>query len=160
MNHGTTRFEGRDEFRDRIRAAVTTGAEQGWREAIFCDPDFADWPLGEREMETTLHTWAKAGGSFTIVAQRWDEVLRRHARFVSWRERWAHLIDCRVCKSADPLSFPSAFWSPALVLQRLDVERSTCIESSEPRRRVELRETLDQALRSSAPGFPATTLGL
>ncbi|MEO8249590.1 MAG: hypothetical protein ABI589_09480 [Burkholderiales bacterium] len=160
MSHDTIRFEGRDEFRERIRDALATGATHGWREAILCDADFADWPLGEREVESSLHAWAKAGGRFTLIAQRWDEVLRRHARFVNWRERWSHLIECRVCKNADPLSFPSAIWSPALMLLRLDVERCTCIESADSQRRVELRETLEQALHSSAPGFPATTLGL
>ena len=52
-------------------------------------------------------------------------------------------------------------WSPHWVMHRLDPERCVGVTGSEPDRRVLLRETLNEWVRSkSAPGFPASTLGL
>jgi hypothetical protein len=66
-----------------------------------------------------------------------------------------------VSPAADPLDIPSVLWSPGWVLQRLDPERSVGVTGTEPERRVLVRETLNEWVRSkSAPGFAATTLGL
>ena len=89
-----------------------------------------------------------------------DEVVRQHARFVTWRGTWSHIIDARACASADPLELPSAIWTPAWVMQRLDPERCNGVSGSEPQRRLLLRESLNEWLGKSSPAFPATTLGL
>ena len=96
-----------------------------------------------------------------MLAGSYDEIVRRHARFVRWRGTWDHIITCRRSPSADPLEIPSALWSPHWVLQRLDPDRCVGVTGTEPDRRVLLRETLSEWLRSkSTPGFPASTLGL
>ena len=87
--------------------------------------------------------------------------LRRHPRFVRWRGTWDHKITCRRSPAANAADIPSALWSPTWVLHRLDAERCVGVTGDEPNRRVLLRETLDEwLLRRSAPGFPATVLGL
>lgn len=154
------RFEGRNTFQQLVRDALATAAREGWREIILADADFGDWPLGERAVAQALHDWSASGRRCVLLAKRYDEVLRRHARFVQWRRTWSHIIDARGCPSADILEMPSAIWSPAWVLQRLDLERSNGYTGAEPERRLALHELLDEWLRKSSPAFPATTLGL
>jgi hypothetical protein len=96
-----------------------------------------------------------------MLAVNFDDVVRRHARFVQWRGTWDHIITCRKSPSADPLDLPSVLWSPTWVMQRLDPERCVGVSGVEPDRRVLVRETVSEWLRSkSSPGFPSTTLGL
>jgi hypothetical protein len=153
-------FAGRNTFQQLVRDALACAAREGWREIILCDPDFADWPLGERAVAQSLQAWSAAGRRCTLLARRYDEVVRRHARFVNWRTTWSHIVEARGCASADPLELPSAIWSPAWVMQRLDPERSIGISGSEPERRLMLGESLQAWLQKSSPSFPATTLGL
>ncbi|MCJ0762642.1 hypothetical protein [Variovorax terrae] len=154
------RFSGREEFRQRVRDALACAAREGWREIIVSDATFEDWPLGERAVAQALQDWCVAGRRFIMLAQRYDEVVRQQARFVTWRQTWSHLITCWRCASADALELPSALWSPGWVMQRLDPVRSIGVSGREPERRVLLRESLDEWLREATPGFPSTTLGL
>ena len=154
------RFSGRTDFTEMIRRAFAAAAEQGWREIIVCDPDFDDWPLGERAVVQALNDWSKTGRTFTMLARNYDEVLRRHARFVTWRRTWAHIIECRANGSAPADDLPSALLGPGWVFERLDLQRCTGMAGSEPARRVALRERLNERLLKSSPAFPATTLGL
>jgi hypothetical protein len=154
------RFTGRTEFTDMIRQAFAVAAQQGWREIIVCDPDFEDWPLGERVVVQALNDWSKTGRKFTMLAGNYDEVLRKHARFVTWRRTWAHIVECRASASAAADETPSALLGPGWVFERLDPQRCTGVAGSEPARRVALRERLNERLLKSSPAFPATTLGL
>ncbi len=154
------RFAGREAFQQLVRDALARAAHEGWREIILCDADFEDWPLGERAVAQSLQDWSNAGRRCTLLARRYDAVARRHARFVSWRRTWSHIIEARACASADPLDFPSAIWSPGWAMQRIDPERCNGISGSEPERRVLLRENLKEWLLKSSPAFPATALGL
>jgi hypothetical protein len=154
------RFSGPTEFAEYIRLALATAAAQGWREIILCDRSFEDWPLGERAVAQSLNVWSKSGRKLTMLAKNYDEVLRRHARFVTWRRTWAHIVECRGNTSLSADDFPSALWSPVWVCQRLDLERCRGIAGFEADRRVALRERLDECLRRSTPAFPATTLGI
>ncbi len=151
------RFEGRSEFGALIRHAFAAAASQGWREIILSDSNFEDWPLGERVVAQALHNWSKSGRKLTMLAQNYDEITRRHARFVTWRRTWAHIVDCRRCAADD---LPSAFWSPGWVFERLDLAHSTGIAGAGSARRVALKERLDEKLLRSTPSFAATTLGL
>jgi hypothetical protein len=154
------RFEGREAFQQLVRDALAAAAREGWREVILSDADFGDWPLGERAVAESLQAWSASGRRCTLLARRWDEVVRRHPRFVNWRVKWAHIIDARGCRSADPLEMPSAIWSPGWVMRRLDPERCNGYAGAEPERRLLLREDLQEWLRQSAPSFAANTLGL
>ena len=154
------RFEGREEFRQLIRDALATAAREGWRELILSDASFEDWPLGERAVAEALQSWSKSGRKCTLLAKRYDGVLRQHARFVKWRGTWSHIITAVACPSADALELPSAIWSPVWVMERRDIERSNGYCGGEAERRVALRESLSEWLLRSTPAFPATTLGL
>lgn len=154
------RFGGRVEFQQLVRDALATAASEGWQELVLSDATFEDWPLGERVVEESLNAWARTGRRCILLAQHYDEMPRRHARFVSWRKRWEHIVEARGWRSADPQDFPSAIWCPSWMLHRLDPERSNGIATFDAQRRLQLRETLDECLRRSGPAFPASTLGL
>lgn len=154
------RFSGRDAFADLIRQALATAAAQGWREIILCDPDFEDWPLGERAVAQALNDWSKTGRRLTMLAENYDALARRHARFVSWRRTWAHIVECRQAQVAQPDSLSSALWSPGWVFERLDLPRCSGMAGSEVARRVALKERLNEVLLHSSPAFSASTLGL
>jgi len=154
------RFEGPTEFAELIRLAFAAAAAQGWRNIIICDSTFEDWPLGERAVAQSLNDWSSSGRKLTMLAKNYNQVMRRHARFVTWRRKWAHIIECRANAAISPDDMPSALWSPAWVFQRLDLTRSTGVSGTEAARRVALRERLDECLKFSSPAFAATTLGL
>ena len=154
------RFEGREAFQGLVRDALACAAREGWREIIRCDADFSDWPLGERAVAQSLQDWSASGRRCTLLARRWDEAIRRHARFVTWRRTWAHIIDARACPSAGEIELPSAIWSPHWVMQRVDPERNNGFSGSEPERRLLLREAINEWLLRSSPSFPAHVVGL
>ncbi len=154
------RFEGRVEFQNLVRSTFEIAARDGWREIIISDSTFFDWPLGERAVAESLNEWSHSSRKITILARRYDDLIRRHARFVTWRKTWAHIIECRACPSVEEMSFPSAIWSNAWSLRRLDLERSTGVCGDQPDRRQALKEVLDEHLRISSPSFPSSTLGL
>ena len=154
------RFSGRSEFAALVRQAMVAAAAQGWREMIWCDPDFGDWPLGERAVAQALNDWAGSGRKLTLLASHYDAVLRQHARFVTWRQTWAHVVECRKSGAASRGCLPSAFWSPAWVFERLDSPRCTGVAGADLVRRIALKERLSEHLLSSSAGFSATVLGL
>jgi hypothetical protein len=158
LPHG--RFDGRGAFTQMVRDALACAAAEGWRELILADASFADWPLGERAVAESLQAWSASGRRCILLARRYDDVLRLHARFVGWRQTWSHIVEARGYPSADALEVPSVIWSPAWVMRRLDVERCHGVAGMEPERRVAVRELIDGWLHKSAPAFASTTLGL
>lgn len=154
------RFEGPTEFANLIRLAFAAAAAQGWREIIICDTTFEDWPLGERAVAQSLNDWSGSGRKLTMLAKNYSEVMRRHARFVTWRRTWSHIIECRANTAISLDDLPSALWSSDWVFQRLDLARSTGYSGEEAARKVALKERLDECLKLSSPSFAATTLGL
>jgi len=153
-------FTGPKEFAQLIRDAIRQASADGWTEMVWCDATFEDWPLREREVIETLDSWAKRGRKLTLLACRFDAMPRLHPRFVTWRVRWDHILECRVCRDVDESEMPSALWSPSWALRRLDLERCTGVAGYEPRRRLLLQEELEERKRQSGPGFPASVLGL
>ena len=153
-------FAGRADFQQLIRDAIQTAADEGWREMIWFDLSFDDWPLGERSVEASLQAWSKTGRKLTIVAKRFDTVLAKHHRFVQWRKQWSHIIEARAVSSASEEEFPSMLWSPGWALHRLQPTWSKGITSTDPARRLEIKELMADWLSKSAPAFAATTLGL
>lgn len=157
------RFDGREAFDAVLRNALSSAAQQGWKEIVFCDSDFADWPLGERASIDALQAWCAGGRRLLMLAQRYDILERAHARFVPWRRMWDHLIECRALRTSGPVlsaEVPSAIWTPTWFAHRIDPERSRGVCSHEARARRELREAIDERWRLAKPAFPASTLGL
>lgn len=164
-DHGSSlpvgRFEGREAFRQLVRDAFTCAVREGWPEMVLCDADFGDWPLGEPQVVEQLHQWSGHRRSLTILAANFDVVSRMHPRFVQWRVRWDHLIVARKVRAIGNLDVPSVLWSGRWALQRLDPVRSNGVTVHDAERLARQREQIDEWLQSrSAPGFPASVLGL
>jgi hypothetical protein len=156
------RYAGREAFRQLLRAGLALATRVGAPELILSDPDFSDWPLGERALVQALHDWALAGSrrKVTLLAANYDEVVRRQPLFVKWRVQWAHKIECRRWREDDPLALHSLLWTPQWVMRRQDLDRCTGPASCDPRVRAALREQIGEWLRRSTLGFPASVSGL
>lgn len=156
-------FAGRDTFRQCVRDVLALAASQQWPEIILSDPDFADWPLGEQVVAQNLNEWSKTGRSLTLLASQYELVQARHARFVDWRKRWSHIVNCRRLSSRNGTGIaavPSVVWTPDWVVQRTAIEKCIGVCTQSLWRRTEIRETLDNSLKQSSPGFAASVLGL
>lgn len=153
-------FDGRLAFREHLQTVLAAAARHNWREIILSDPDFDDWPLGERAIVDALQAWAAAGRSFVLLAQRFDLFEREHARFVTWRRMWSHIIECRACNGPGLPEVPSAIWTPSWFLHRIDIDHGRGVCGSAPEGRRAVRERIDECLRHARPGFAASTLGL
>ena len=153
-------FAGPTAFADHVRLALGQAQQAGWQEMVWSDATFEDWPLYEQGVVEALDGWAQRGRRLIVLAHHFDAMRRVHHRFVTWRIRWDHVVECRVCRGVEASEFPSVLWTPTWSMRRLDLGRSTGVASTEARMRVLLREELEERRRQSAPGFPASTLGL
>ena len=153
-------FDGRHAFRAHLQTALSAAARQNWREIVLSDPEFDDWPLGERAIVDALQAWSAAGRRFVLLAQRFGVFEREHARFVHWRRMWGHIVECRACDGPGLPDVPSAIWTPSWFLHRIDIDHGRGVCGRAPEGRRALRERLDECLRHARPGFPASTLGL
>lgn len=156
----TGRLLGRQVFVDTVRKAFEAAADEGWNHITLSDPDFADWPLGERAVVDALHRWAKRGRTLKMLARNYDQIRLLHPRFVQWRVTWSHLVEAHACVGAAGAELPSAMGSPVWTLERLDPLRNTLVASRDAERRVVLQERVNECWLRSSPSFPASQLGL
>jgi len=154
------RLEGRQVFADLVRQTMFCAAREGWTHIILSDPDFADWPLGDRAVVEALQDWAGRGRHIQFLARDFGPLRQLHPRLVQWRVKWSHLVQAHACSSLVGTELPSAIWSPGWTMERLDVLRCTMVATVDARRRLALKERLDACWVMGSPSFPATTLGL
>jgi hypothetical protein len=153
-------FAGPKEFAQLVRDAIACAGRDGWTEMVWSDPSFEDWPLREKLVVDLLTAWSHTGRRLVLLANGFDSVQRHQSRFVAWRKTWDHIVECRVSKGRDAEDLPSAIWSPQWAMRRMDTVHSKGVAGSDAQRRVSLKQELDECLRQSSVGFPATTLGL
>jgi hypothetical protein len=151
----------RNEFLDALRFSFEEVADKGSREIWLCDNDFADWPLGERAVVEQLQRWALSSRKLTLMARTFDEVARRHARWVEWRRNWSHIVSCRTNTELGTGEFPTLFVAYGTVSVRLaDATHHRGRLSHEKADEQRCKELLDVVLQRSEEAFPATTTGL
>jgi hypothetical protein len=151
----------RGEFHDALKQALADIAAIGCREVFFSDADFTDWPLSDAAVIDSLTQWARSHRRLTLLAQQFDELARRHGRWVEWRRRWSHLVECRVNTELEASKVPTLLLAPSLVVVRLvDKLHYRGSVSHDPADLLQSRETLDAVLQRSEESFPVTTLGL
>ena len=156
-----TAIDGRGAFQAAVRDALAEAAASGWREIWLCDPDFAHWPLGERGVVDSLTQWAGAHRRLTLVALHFDELARRHQRWVRWRMHWAHVVTCRGLPELQADDVPAVLLAPGVfTLVLADPLRFRGLASRDPAVGLRMRERIDAVLQRSVETFPATTLGL
>lgn len=154
------RFSGPAEFASVIQGALAQAAIQGWREMVWSDANFEDWPLRDASVLQSLQTWARPGRRLVMLAHSFESMRRYHPRFVAWRIRVDALFECRKCTGAEATVLPCALTGPAWAMRRQDLISNTTVASIEPRWCAEVRAAQEACRRQSTPGFPATTLGL
>lgn len=151
----------RSQFHQALRDAFAEAAAAGSRALWLVDPDFADWPLGERAVVDCLHEWAASSRHLHMLAQNFDEVARRHARWVAWRRQWAHIVSCRTNTEIESAAIPTLFMaSDTLIVRLSDVVHHRGRVSHTKAEEVHCRELIDAVLQHSEEAFPATTTGL
>ena len=149
------------DFQEAVRFALVEAADAGGREMLLIDPDFADWPLGEPEVVDSLVRWALPHRRMVVVAAGFEELQRRHPRWVAFRRHYAHVVDCRTPDEADAGSLSTLL----LVSDVLGLRMSGTVQgrgrlTRERTDLVQWRDAVDALLQRSMPAFPATTLGL
>ena len=157
-----TEISTRSGFQAAIREAVDRAAARGARELCFVDDTFADWPLNEIAIVDRLTHWAGAQRRLVVLARRYDEVVRRHPRWVQWRRTWAHVVQCRAASvEANEAPLQSLLLAQGVrTVWLVDPLRHRGFASSDPADALRWREPLDALLQRSEEAFGATTLGL
>lgn len=154
-------IESLSEFQDALRDAFAVLARADCREVWISDPTFAEWPLGERAVVEALSAWAMSHRKMTVLALNYDEVPRRHPRWVQWRRQWAHVVDCRTVDEFDSADVPTLLLIPGALVLRLvpgdTVRGSVSTDLGDIERAYEM---IDAIAQRSHAGFPASTLGL
>ena len=151
----------RSEFHDALRAALADAANHGARELWLCDNDYADWPLGERAVVESFAQWAASSRRLTLVARHFDDVARRHPRWVEWRRTWSHIVTCRTNTEVASGEFPTVLVAVGTVTVRLSdtvhhrgrIAHDKCEE-------LRCKEMIDAVLQRSEEAFPASVTGL
>ncbi|MFM2111399.1 MAG: hypothetical protein RLZZ271_59 [Pseudomonadota bacterium] len=154
------RVEGRKLFQELVPLFIEEAARLGWNQLYWMDPDFSDWPLGDRRTYAALQSWSRKGRRMYIHAHRFDVLMSTHHRFVNWRRQWAHIVECWQCPQSDAADFPSTMYSSGWSLRRLDRGLNLCVISAIPEQLQALEELRQDWLEKSVPGFPAHVLGL
>lgn len=158
----STAIDGREAFRAALIATLDQAVQQGVRRIWLCDPDFAAWPLGQSDCVDALSRWVAGADRLTVIAASFSHVAAHCPRWVAWRRRWSHKVDCRQLREGEPLVLPSMLYAPPLVaLRMLDLTRYT--RGRLLHGEADLAacgELTDAILQHSEEGFPLTTIGL
>ncbi len=149
-------------------AAVSWGFSRAMREdgrsrRIICvDRDFRDWPLDAPELHAQLTSWLKgAQRQLVLLGAHFDEMPRRHPRFVGWRRHFAHAVFPYAAPEDLAAQLPTLLLDDDGTLVRLiDPVHWRGRASADERSALPWREQIDAVLQRSEAAFPAQSLGL
>lgn len=159
-------FAGRADFERLVVETLAWASEQGCRELHAWDVSFEDWPLSEAAVLAALTGWARHGRQLHLLALQYDDIGRRHPRFVRWRRDYAHCVTARAVEpelrlEAAPESLLLAIGPESSVSLRLfDRHLWRGEVSLEPAQRLRGLEWFDALAQRSSDSFAPTTLGL
>lgn len=162
QTNGPLKIDSAASFEAAVHWAFGTAFARGARRIVCVDPDFADWPLDAPALLEGLSAWLRTPQRrLVLLADRWDEMPRRHPRFVAWRPDWVHAV-----QTLSPTP-GSDFVLPTLLLDDEDLVLRVA-DRVHWRGRAELdrrdahawRDEIDAVLQRSEPAFPAYHLGL
>jgi hypothetical protein len=143
-------------WRDQLLAALARGEHD-----ILCsDLDFRDWPWNEAAVVDALTAWAGPGRRLVLLAEHYDEVQRRHPRFVQWRRSFGHVLEAWSPIELEPDDMPGLLLAGRSVVELLDRASWRARLSHDTPDVSRCRHQLDALLQRSQPAFAATTLGL
>lgn len=151
-----------------FKAAVSWGFTRAMREGgrsrrILCvDRDFADWPLDAPELHAQLTAWLKgAQRQLVLLGATFDEMPRRHPRFVGWRRHFTHAVFPFAAPEDIAAQLPTLLLDDDATLVRLiDAVHWRGRASADERSALPWREQIDAVLQRSEAAFPVQSLGL
>lgn len=154
--------------RSGFAQAVLWGFERAMREGgrsrrILCvDRDFALWPLDRPELHAQLTAWLKgAQRQLVLLGATFDDVPRRHPRFVAWRRQFTHAVFPFAAPEDIAATLPTLLLDDEGTMVRLiDAVHWRGRASAEERDALPWREQIDAVLQRSEAAFPAQSLGL
>lgn len=159
-------FSGRADFERLLVDAFAWAAEQGCRELHAWDASFADWPLSDASALAALTAWARHGRQLHLLAAQFDDVVRRHPRFVRWRRDFGHCVTARAVEpelklGGAPESLLLAVGANgSLSLRLFDRHLWRGEVSRDAGQRQRGLEWFDALAQRSCEAFAPTTLGL
>jgi hypothetical protein len=154
------RIDGRSEFTAAVRSSLVHAVRHRERELCLVDHDFDVWPLDDNEVLDALMHWARLPQRrLILVASHFDNVMRRFARFTTWRGNFAHVVEAFVT-DVEPSQVPSLLLAGPASLMLADRLRWRGHALSSDKEVADWREVVDVLLQRSEPGFAANTLGL
>jgi hypothetical protein len=149
------------EFQAALREALAEAAGAGSRELWLSDIDFAEWPLGEREVVASFERWAASSRRITLIANHFDALARLHPRWVTWRRKWSHIVSCRTNTEIEASDIPTVLIALGTASVRLsDVTHHRGRIARDRGEELRCKELIDAVLQRSEEGFPATSTGL
>ncbi len=149
-------------FAAAVRWGFETAFTRGARRIVTVDRDFAQWPLDDPALLESLTRWLKRPQrQWVLLAATYDEMARRHPRFVRWRADWAHAISPYAPPPEDRVELPSLLVDDGpVVVQLFDAVHWRGRALLDAREARSWRENLDALLQRSGPEFPVSRLGL
>ncbi len=142
--------------------SLQTSIARNARRIVWSDPSFRDWPLDDPALLDALAGWVRLPlRKLVLLAQDFDELPRRHPRFVTWRRSWSHAVEAWSPAEESTETVPALAVDDGPVgLELLDAERwrgRAALDAHDGRR---WRERIDALLQQSEPAMPVDRLGL
>ena len=159
-------FAGRADFQRLIVEALSWASEAGLRELHAWDASFVDWPLSDAQALSALTAWAGPGRQLHLLALQYDDIARRHPRFVRWRRDFAHCVTARAVEpelrleSAPESLLLAVGVAGCLSLRLFDRHLWRGELSLDVAQRQRGLEWFDVVAQRSSDSFAPTTLGL
>ncbi len=155
-------FESAAGLADALHRVLRHATERDARVLQWCDEDFSAWPLGDAAFVDQLTRWVRGGPrELLLVAAGFDDLQRRHPRFVRWRQDWAHVITCLEPAERRPDPLPTLWLDSAdQVVRVFDRVHWRGRVGADRVDRQQAREMLDAIAQRGTPAFGASTLGL
>lgn len=153
-------IDSRTGFTEALRESALHALSAKERELCLVDPDFESWPLDDPVWLDALTRWARLPERrLLIVANRFDSLPRRCARFTEWRGTYAHVVQAHVT-DVEPSQVPSLLLAGPASLMLADRQRWRGSRLAGDKEVADWREVVDVLLQRSEPGFAANLLGL
>lgn len=136
--------------------------EAGARQIVCVDPDFAHWPLDDAALHSALAGWLRRPQRrLVLLAAHFDEVPRRHPRFMRWRRDWAHALSPLVVPEDMAAGLPQRLVDDGAVsVQLFDPTHWRGRAARDARTAQALRLDTDAFLQHAGPALSLNVLGL
>lgn len=152
----------RAEFDAAVHQALNHALLRRSRRMVWLDQDFAEWPLDDALLLQRLTEWMQLPQrQLVLLATRYEDMGRRHPRFVSWYRMWAHAASAFSPAEDDVADLPCVLLAErAALVHLLDPLRWRGWATEDAPQQRLWRDRIEALLQRSTPAFPATTLGL